>query len=314
MLTLCDRVRGTLVGAALGDAFGAPFEGMSSAPEREIALRAERRRPWRYTDDTEMTLAVARSLANGRELEPASLLAELVEAFDPMSAHGSGMRCCVEAYRRGVPWWQCAFASWPEGSAGNGAAARVAPVACRYWDDRDGLLCGAALSSRVTHAHRDAIVGTMLQAVAVSLCLRSDARTFSSSAFLCELARRRLGGWTAHKLERIATLLDDDAPPAVVAAELGNGVLAIEAVPAALWAFLRGAPSFERSILWAARLGGDVDTICALTGALAGALSRRAALPTQWLANLQRARPGVAKIDALALDLVGRVGLRAAVG
>ena len=314
MLTLCDRVRGTLVGAALGDAFGAPFEGMSSTLEREIALRAERRRPWRYTDDTEMTLAVARTLANGRELEPASLLAELADAFDPMSAHGSGMRCCVEAYRRGVPWWQCAFASWPEGSAGNGAAARVAPVACRYWDDRDGLLCGAALSSRVTHAHRDAILGAMLQAVSVALCLRSAARSFSSDAFLCELARRRLGGWTDGKLAHVATLLDDDAPPAIVAAELGNGVLAVEAVPAALWAFLRGAPSFEQSILCAARLGGDVDTICGLTGALAGALCGRAALPRHWLANLQRERPGVVEIDALALDLVGRVGLRAAVG
>jgi poly(ADP-ribose) glycohydrolase ARH3 len=85
-------------------------------------------------------------------------------------------------------------------------------------------------------------------------------------------------------------------------------------VPAALWAFLRGAPSFEQSILWAARLGGDVDTICALTGALAGALCGRDRLPAHWLDNLQRERPRVAEIETLAADLVGRVGPRVAFG
>ena len=91
-------------------------------------------------------------------------------------------------------------------------------------------------------------------------------------------------------------------------------MLAVEAVPAALWAFLRGAPSFEQSILWAARLGGDVDTICALTGALAGALCGRTGLPARWLDNLHHERPAVAEIEALAADLVGSVGARVAFG
>lgn len=297
------------MGTALGDAFGAPFEGSSADWVRDrVEVRAHRARPWRYTDDTQMMLTVARALANGREIEPASLLCELAGAFDPVRGHGRGMRPCVEAYRSGEPWWQCAFACWPEGSAGNGAAARVAPVACRYWNDRDGLLCAAALSCRVTHAHRDAVVGALLQATAVAVCLRSDPGAFSASEFLCGVTRHRLGGWTADKLGQIAVLLADDASPARVAAELGNGVLAIEAVPAALWAFLRGAPSFEDAIVWAARLGGDVDTICALTGALAGALCGRRGLPPRWLDNLQHERPGVAAIEALAAELVGRKG------
>jgi poly(ADP-ribose) glycohydrolase ARH3 len=181
-------------------------------------------------------------------------------------------------------------------------------VACRYWYDPDGLSCAAAVASRVTHAHRDALVGALLQALAVALCLRSDPRAFSADAFLAELGRCRIGGWSADKLAQVRALLAEDATPAEVAAKLGNGVLAIEAVPAALWAFLRGAPAFEAAIVCAARLGGDVDTICALTGALAGALGGRSGLPPPWLDNLHQERPGVSAIDALAAELVGRSG------
>jgi poly(ADP-ribose) glycohydrolase ARH3 len=132
MHTLQERTCGVLLGTALGDAFGAPLEGASTgALDAEILNRASRPRPWRYTDDTEMTLAVARTLAHGRELEPEVLFAKLAGSFDPARGYGRGMRRAIEAYLAGTRWSECAFVTWPEGSAGNGAAARVAPIACR---------------------------------------------------------------------------------------------------------------------------------------------------------------------------------------
>jgi poly(ADP-ribose) glycohydrolase ARH3 len=303
--SLQDRTLGVLLGVALGDAFGAPFEAaVTGAISEAIAARSRRPRPWRYTDDTHMTLAVARSLAYGRTLEPSMLLATLAGTFDPALGYGHGMRRCVEAFLAGVPWEQCAFTSWSEGSAGNGAAARVAPVACRYWNDRSSLLEVAALASRVTHAHPDAIAGALLQAAAVAVALQMDAGAFSKTDFLAAIDSYCIAGWPSAKLAQVSSLLARDAGPTTVAAELGTGVLASQAVPAALWAFARGAPSFERVIQTAAQLGGDVDTICALAGALAGALCGRDALPPHWLTNLEHERPKVCEIEAIGRGLL----------
>jgi ADP-ribosylglycohydrolase len=83
MPTLEDRTVGALLGTALGDAFGSPFKGASPESLRqELFVRAARPRPWRYTDDTQMTIAIARSLASGGDLEPEMLLAKLAGSYD----------------------------------------------------------------------------------------------------------------------------------------------------------------------------------------------------------------------------------------
>ena len=127
----------------------------------------------------------------------------------------------------------------------------------------------------------------------MAVSLQSDADSFSPSAFLTRVESHAVSGWSSGKLAVLRTLLNEDASPARAVFALGNGVLAAQAVPAALWAFVRGARSFERSILTAASLGGDVDTICAMTGALAGALCGHTGLPRHWLANLAHEQPGV---------------------
>lgn len=272
--------------------------------DAEILNRASRPRPWRYTDDTQMMLAVARSLANGRELRPNMLLTKLAGSFDPARGYGRGTRRAIEAFLDGTHWSKCAFVTWPDGSAGNGSAARVAPIACRYWNNAAALIEAATLSSRVTHAHPDAITGAVMQAAAVATAIQSDAQTFSRSGFLNHLEKYAIEGWAITKLPLLGSLVIENAPAARVATALGNGVMAEQSVPAALWAFLQGAPSFERSILAAASLGGDMDTVCAMTGALAGALCGSDGLPALWLANLQGERPDVAEIEAVGLALL----------
>ena len=142
------------------DAFGAPFEGASTgAIERELSLRAARPRPWRYTDDTITTLAVARALVNGHEIEiePERLFAKLANSFDSTRGYGRGMRRCIEAYLGGTHWSACASTSWSGGSAGIGAAVRVSPISCRHWTDTRVLIEVAEQSNWLTHVHPDAI-------------------------------------------------------------------------------------------------------------------------------------------------------------
>ena len=67
---------------------------------------------------------------------------------------------------------------------------------------------------------------------------------------------------------------------------LGNGVLALDSVPIALWCGLRDVPARE-ALLDAVGFGGDADTIGAMTGALLGAGLGETGLPVEWVAKLE---------------------------
>lgn len=98
----------------------------------------------------------------------------------------------------------------------------------------------------------------------------------------------------AEKFALVVPLLG--APLSEAAARIGNGVTADESVPLALHLFLRCRSDLEQTILASARCGGDVDTIAAMSGTLAGALLGESALPASWLTNSE----GVAGARALA--------------
>ncbi|NDJ78842.1 MAG: hypothetical protein GYB65_21535, partial [Chloroflexi bacterium] len=91
-------------------------------------------------------------------------------------------------------------------------------------------------------------------------------------------------------------------PPDVVQV-LGNRLTVQECVPAAVYCVLRYPNNFEKAVGFAARLGGDADTIAAITGAIAGALHGVSAIPARWLDTLENGERGR---DA-AQDLAGRL-------
>lgn len=78
-----------------------------------------------------------------------------------------------------------------------------------------------------------------------------------------------------------------------------TGIAAAEAVPAALFAFIRHIDSFTDAVTQAVQLGGDTDTIAAMTGALAGAFHGTTAIPTPWRTRLEACD----RLDALAEEL-----------
>src|SRR5262249_20355822 len=102
------------------------------------------------------------------------------------------------------------------------------------------------------------------------------------------------------KLGAVCDLLARDACEREAAAALGTSTLAGESVPAALWAFFSAPGAFRDALTRAAALGGDVDSIGALVGALAGARHGAAAIPGQWLANLSGETPSLDEMAHLA--------------
>jgi poly(ADP-ribose) glycohydrolase ARH3 len=284
-----SRTVGVVLGAVVGDAFGSVLEGASSSDAQwRVERRAEVARPWRYTDDGAMNLAVAEWLA-AAESDGASLLRRLHAHYDPARGFGRGMKIALEAFARGVPWDRCAFAAWPEGSRGNGAAVRVGPVACVHWPSALEMHAAARLSAAVTHGHPEAIDAALVQAHAVSMVLADPSSVERPAAFVSQLRADlpTLDPAIEAALESVAALIVRNAAEAEAVSTLGTSTLARESLPIALWAFLESHASYREAVVDAARLGGDVDSICALVGALAAALHGREGIPDGWLRNLE---------------------------
>jgi poly(ADP-ribose) glycohydrolase ARH3 len=301
-----DAIRGAVVGTVIGDAFGSLLEGIvPDQTERLTRRRADSRQPWRYTDDGAMALAVAEALVARGTIDGPTLLRCLAERYDPVRGFGKGMKIALRAFSDGRPWRECAFAAWREGSRGNGAAVRVAPVAVVRWPSTEMFHEAVRISAVVTHAHGEAVDAALVQAQAIALVLSEPDLTQSPAAFLDSLDARLppLDSAVATGLATVRSLLRAGASATTAARTLGTSTFARESVPVALWTFLTTHGSFRDAVSAACLLGGDVDSICALVGGLAGALHGAEAIPAQWVANMARETPDTASIIALADQL-----------
>jgi poly(ADP-ribose) glycohydrolase ARH3 len=101
------------------------------------------------------------------------------------------------------------------------------------------------------------------------------------------------------KIEMIQSLVPTADRRAVIE-QLGHGVAADEAVPTALYAFLRHPQAFVEAVTYAISLGGETDTIASMTGALAGASLGMEAIPRRWRERVE----GAARVRALADTLL----------
>jgi poly(ADP-ribose) glycohydrolase ARH3 len=302
-----DRIRGVLLGTVVGDAFGNPLEGApASSLETLLRRRAQQPAPWRYTDDGAMTIALAESLREVGTVDPTRLLARFRSHYEPARGFGRGMKLLFAALDRGIPWSDVPFVAWPEGSRGNGGAVRVGAVALRPWSDFTALRSAAILATRVTHAHDEAIAASLVQVTLLTIILR-DPSLIAAPVELLQQTAILLEHFSSavFLVDRIRTAVTEGLSHSEIARAFGTSTLASESVPAAIASFLLSHSSFDGAILHAASLGGDVDSICALVGCLAGALHGVSAIPRPWLDSLANETPSVHQINALADDLAG---------
>lgn len=286
--SLRDRFRGALVGTAVGDALGAHFEGWPLVPDDELAAAESAAGEWAYTDDTHMTLVLARSLAEHGGLEPEALARDFAEAWEaePWRGYGAGPPQIFRRILKGDPWDQPAAGMFAgQGSFGNGAAMRAAPAGL-FGHPRVAVAVDVARTQAlVTHAHRLGIDGAGVQAAAVVTALEWDEPTDVVS-LVARVTEHATEAEFGERLERAADI-GPAAGPRDVAVALGNGIEAIEAVPAALACVVARPDSFAEAVRFAVRLGGDTDTIAAMTGAVAGALHGVWAIPDPWRARTE---------------------------
>ena len=287
--TLRSKFLGSLVGTGAGDALGASLEGWRRVDEAEIRALAEKRSTLAYTDDTHMMIGVAESLIENKGFDGEHMTRRFMENYrrEPFRGYGPGPPRVFRMIKSGEAWDKAAERLYGGGSFGNGSAMRIAPVGVFCYDDLAKLKEIAYQSSRITHAHELGKEGAALQAYAIALATQSDP----SSAFQGGEFLRRLTDFIKHevykqKLKSVEELLGEKDRSKVVA-ELGHGIEAFNSVPTAIYSFLSHPSSFEEAVIYAISLGGDTDTIGAMTGAISGAYLGIEAIPSKWQERLE---------------------------
>lgn len=280
------RALSSLDGLSVGDAFGEQFFG---SPDYVVPRIAERRLPsppWRYTDDTEMAVALIEVLAEHGRVDQVALARAFVRRYvvDPDRGYGGGAHTILGQLRLGADWQEASHAAFDgQGSMGNGGAMRAAPLGAYFADDLETLVHEARASAEVTHAHSEGQAGAIAVAAAAAYAWlhRHRPKALGSTTLLGFAAARCPAGPTLAGL-LAAQRLDPQAPVESAVRLLGNGsrVVAEDTVPFALWCAQRHLDDYVQA-LWTTVSGlGDRDTTCAIVG---GIVSLSAKPPRAWV-------------------------------
>jgi len=174
-----------------------------------------------------------------------------------------------------------------QGSLGNGAAMRVAPLGLFYHDAPD-LYAKAAASAAITHAHPLAQDGAAVQAGAVAMAVHLDpGDPFPRAAFVKRMLLLSQTPELKEKLSLVRALLKSKVPGPEAASILGKSVMIHESLPFALYAFLAFPHSFEDCLLNAVLSGGDRETLGSMAGAISGAYLGATAISALWREKLE---------------------------
>ncbi|MEU0074459.1 ADP-ribosylglycohydrolase family protein [Streptomyces sp. NPDC006332] len=313
---------GALTGLALGDALGFPteFNDVPSilakcGPWREMALPT----PAIVTDDTQMTLALARGLraAMDRGVLGPDLVEPVRREFiawnrSPENNRAPGntcLRACELLEREDRPWQDASQI----GSKGCGANMRVAPVGLVPGLSDEQRAGAAQLQAALTHGHPTALAASDLTAHAVRLLaqgaepaaltglLRSyadDNRSHYHERWLGDLWTRGhdsspeqfiARGWDecVGVLDRLQEALRTPSPETDPCLATGAGWIAEEALATGLLSFLLFVDEPLTALRRAACTSGDSDSIACLAGAFAGAHLGAEVWPAQWADRIE---------------------------
>lgn len=272
-----------LLGTAVGDALGVPFETMLINNEKLVEWDGvtfigsphHHLLPGQYSDDTQMSLMVAESLIDNSGFNPDDLSARYVDWIASGRARGYGKTTlrAVQNLQAGKHWSESGIA----GSYGNGTAMRSAPFGVYFRNDIQSLVAICKIDSAITHASEDAEAGSIAIALAAAHAVNNDMEN------LLERISEKLPD---SKVKGLVYSLDslinsDKITPRQALAVLGTKANVKETVPAALYCFLK-FDNYYDAILAAIRAGGDTDTTAAIVGALFGAKLGMKAIDTSF--------------------------------
>ena len=292
-----DRVAGTMLGLACGDALGAGYEfGPAIGYPQEVSMRGGGPFGWapgEWTDDTAMAVCIAQAAADHGGLDTEAALDAVVERWCDWAAHSRDVGAQTRAVLNAASDRPTAARASQVAAelhartgktAGNGSLMRTAPVALAFLDDESALWEAAQRVSALTHfdpeageacalwclAIRHAIFTGTYEGLEAALDRLAPARRDVWAQRLAESATSQPwqfpnNGWVVHALQA--------AWSAVITTPDQAFVPELHLFPAHT-----AAVAIERAV----RAGNDTDTVAAIAGSLVGARWGMSALPLRW--------------------------------
>jgi len=265
------RARGCLLGMAIGDALGATVEFMTRGEiQSQYGVHRKlcgggwlRLKPGQVTDDTEMSLCIARSIVDVG-FDPVDIARHFVAWFRKIPPD-VGNTC-----RRGISRFitqGTVHGERNEGDAGNGAAMRMAPIALAALADAETLEAMALGQARITHHHP-----------------LSDA----ASILVGKLMQLGMIGHAMPRLRRTVDVFVKEFPTFKFVPYSGLATGYVVDTLQTVFHCLFTTQSFEECLIATVNQGGDADTTGAIAGAIAGAYYGPDAIPKEWLKKLDK--------------------------
>jgi ADP-ribosylglycohydrolase len=268
----------TLIGLAIGDALGAPFEFKNTNIIRRAGWDGKFKETHRWgglskgqwTDDTKMAIHLSMALiGDSGELKPESIAQQYMNWYNSGDLRGIGgqTNLAISKMIQGETLMKCGridsrgFAS--NKFCGNGTVMRCAPIGVWFRDNEEIMIRAAIADAKLTHDHIDA------KHASVAMCIALAWNEEEPDVLINVIADVVGAGNVTNKLRDAQKMLKrgDTWEEAV---HLGSSGRADETFASSMFCYLKNRDNFQDAVVQAVKMGGDTDTRAAITGALSG--------------------------------------------
>jgi ADP-ribosylglycohydrolase len=301
-----DRIRGAIIGTAIGDALGMCVEGLSpSTIKRYYGLvkgyrtpNKECRSPYhnlergQWTDDTQLMLDIGESIVAKRGIDYEDIIKRHISSFNERRGWGKATTKSIQRAIAGTKWWE----SGEPGAAGNGPPMKIAPLGILYGAeiiDEFELMTISTNLSRMTHMDPRPNIASVIQCLLIGAALKSGIKGLKQALemspcisstleqFLSFCATNRLGT----KLYK--ALCKTCKKDSEIRDEVGVKAFVNESFPFTCAMVLKHCDDLEWCLIRIINQGGDADTTGAMAGAMLGAAYGYSEFPIRWKRGLE---------------------------
>lgn len=289
----------TLVGCAIGDALGNPFEMKPAISPLLVEWNGEFRAGgtfWKgeagqYTDDTLMTMALSASLLEKQGFDPEDVAKKYLQWYDSGNTRGIGTTTAsaMVNLKIGAMWNEAGLIRGPDGlpAGGNGTAMRASPIGLVYRHNLKKLLEVAMTEASITHNSLEPKLGSVAVALGTAILANRTSLGDTGADMERQSVLYDVGGLLPadsilrSKLELAIGCLEAGYEPAQSLASIGTSGYVPETVASAFYCF-SATDNFKSCVMMAVKGGGDTDTIAAIAGALAGTWYGMEGIPQEY--------------------------------
>ena len=266
-MNIKDRLKGCIIGGAIGDAWGSAFENIQKSDHKTTTYfpfgkpnNTNIKSEWKLTDDTQLTCATLEAMLEDKMLNPEVVSAYFLKWYkeNELTGLGSSTLMALQGLDAGGHWSQVGRRG--EYAAGNGAAMRIVPLAFNVKLTKEKV----REISLITHNNDEAYVGALAVVTAVRSIL--NGKWTGKNSLISEIIKYIPDSKVRDRLLMVECIekLED-------VGLLGNSGYVVDSVPLAIAAANQvrnlGIEKVYQTLI---NIGGDTDTNCSIAGQIAG--------------------------------------------